>query len=112
MTLVGPHRDDFVILKDHKGAIPKHSEDIRLYGSRGEQRLAVFAVKLGELEYILQRTGGNAILLLDDVFSELDHDNRHHILEVIPRQQTIMTTTDLHLVEEGYLKRVELVALP
>jgi DNA replication and repair protein RecF len=103
-TLIGPHRDDFRIF-DQEG------RDIHSYGSRGEQRLAIFAIKLGELEYILHCSGSNPILLLDDIFSELDHANRHHILEVIPKQQTIMTTTDLHLVEKGYVGKVKLVEL-
>lgn len=106
-TLVGPHRDDFIVDKYHKN----HEESIRSYGSRGEQRLAVFAIKLGELEYIKQVTGFSPLLLLDDIFSELDHQNRHHILRAIIKQQTIMTTTDLHLVEKNLLKNVQLVEL-
>lgn len=102
-TLVGPQRDDF--------SVGQKGKDVRTFGSRGEQRLAVFAIKLGELEYIRQKTGEDPILLLDDIFSELDHTNRHHVLRVIPKQQTIMTTTDLHLVEKGYLKSVEIIKL-
>ncbi len=103
-TLVGPQRDDFKIFQGGK--------NVKSFGSRGEQRLAIFAIKLGELEYVRQTTGENPILLLDDIFSELDHTNRHHVLKVIPRQQTIMTTTDLHLVEKNYLDRVEIISLP
>ncbi|MEK7565681.1 MAG: AAA family ATPase [Patescibacteria group bacterium] len=103
ITLVGPHRDDFKIIKNNK--------NIRSFGSRGEQRLAVFAIKMGELEYVEKITGVAPLLLLDDIFSELDHANRRHILEVIPRQQTIMTTTDLHLVEKAHLKNFQLIEL-
>ncbi len=112
VTLVGPHRDDFAVekLQDTRNKIQKE-RDVKLYGSRGEQRLAVFAIKLGELEYVKTQTGENPILLLDDIFSELDHTNRHHILEAIPKQQTIMTTTDLHLVEKNLLKHVQLLEL-
>ncbi len=110
-TLVGPHRDDFVILKSHETEKGTHEVDVRLYGSRGEQRLAVFAIKLGELEYILHNTGEKPILLLDDIFSELDESNRHHILEVVPNQQTVMTTTDLQVLGEGYLKSTEVIKL-
>lgn len=106
-TLVGPHRDDFAIEKHHQ----QHEENVRSYGSRGEQRLAVFAIKLGELEYIKRMTSDSPVLLLDDIFSELDHVNRHHVLEVIPKQQTIMTTTDLHLVDKRLLKKVETIEL-
>ncbi len=103
MTLVGPHRDDFQIkIKD---------KNIKSFGSRGEQRLAVFAIKMGELEYVKRAIRESPLLLLDDIFSELDHANRHHILEVIPKQQTIMTTTDLHLVEAGVIKDMQIVKL-
>ncbi len=102
-TLVGPHRDDFKVLNGKR--------EVRLFGSRGEQRMATFELKLGELAFIKEVTGEDPILLLDDVFSELDHSNRHKLLEVIPSQQTIMTTTDLHLVEKEFLEGVELVEL-
>lgn len=98
-TLVGPHRDDFTVGK------------LRSFGSRGEQRMAIFTIKLGELEYVTKVTGERPVLLLDDIFSELDHTNRHRLLKVIPQQQTIMTTTDLHLVEKDYLKHVEVIQL-
>lgn len=103
-TLVGPHRDDLVIFQ-------KPTRNIRLFGSRGEQRMAIFEIKLGELAYMRAVTGLEPTLLLDDIFSELDHENRHLLLQIIPKQQTIMTTTDLHLVEKEYLKHVEVVEL-
>ena len=102
-TLVGPHRDDFKVMVLDK--------NIRSFGSRGEQRLAVFSIKLGELAYIEKVTGEKPVLLLDDIFSELDHANRHLVLKIIPKQQTIMTTTDLHLVEKHSLKGFELIEL-
>lgn len=109
-TLVGPHRDDFII--KGLGARGQGLErDIRIFGSRGEQRMATFELKLGELAFVKEKIRENPILLLDDVFSELDHKNRHLLLEVIPKQQTIMTTTDLHLVEKEFLKGVELIEL-
>jgi len=49
--------------------------------------------------------------LLDDIFSELDHQRRKRLLEVIPRQQTIITTTDLHLVEPELRKKMEVISL-
>lgn len=102
-TLVGPQRDDFTVIKNGK--------NLHSFGSRGEQRLAVFDMKLRELSYVEKATGGKPVLLLDDIFSELDHANRHRILEVIPKQQTIMTTTDLHLVEKNYLRGISLISL-
>ncbi len=102
-TLVGPQRDDF--------EIKIRGKNIKNYGSRGEQRLAVFQIKMGELAYVKKETGKQPVLLLDDIFSELDHANRHQILEIIPKQQTIMTTTDLHLVEKAAIKNFELIRL-
>jgi DNA replication and repair protein RecF len=95
-TLIGPHRDDFIIYTNNR--------IVKSFGSRGEQRMAAFTLKLGELEYVTKIVGERPILLLDDIFSELDHENRHRLLEVIPSQQTIMTTTDLHLVEKTHIK--------
>ena len=127
-TLVGPHRDDFLVpchpelvsgsrpeTEGSKNQMLKQVQhDIRPvknYGSRGEQRLAIFNIKLKELEYVEKITGEKPILLLDDIFSELDHKNRHKILEIIPKQQTIMTTTDLHLIEKTHLKDFQLITL-
>ncbi len=102
-TLVGPHRDDFKFLLG--------SRDLSLFGSRGEQRMAILWLKLAELEYMTTKTGERPILLLDDIFSELDHEHRHHVLEIIPQQQTIMTTTDLHLVEKNYQEQIKVIEL-
>ena len=101
-TLVGPHRDDFTIYHQ----LPSRNQELSHYGSRGEQRLATFALKLGELEYIQSVTGERPVLLLDDIFSELDAVNRRHILKVVPEQQTIITTTDIHTSEEKFLAKL------
>ena len=108
-TLVGPHRDDVKFqISNSKLQIKR---DLSLFGSRGEQRIAVFCLKLAEMEFIAQKTGQRPILLLDDIFSELDHQRRRRLLEVIPRQQTIITTTDLHLVEPEVRKKMEVIKL-
>ncbi|MBN1263645.1 MAG: DNA replication and repair protein RecF [Candidatus Pacebacteria bacterium] len=111
-TLVGPHRDDFKInskleIKNDKFK----SRDLSIYGSRGEQRLAVFSLKLAELEFVAKITGQRPVLLLDDIFSELDQKNRRHLLEVIPKQQTIMTMTEASLVNPEFLKGIEIIGL-
>jgi DNA replication and repair protein RecF len=109
MTLVGPHRDDFIVqIQNPKSKIQK---ELSAFGSRGEQRTAVFCLKLAEMEFISQKTGQRPLLLLDDIFSELDHQRRKHLLEVIPRQQTIITTTDFHLVEPEVRKKMEVINL-
>ncbi len=116
MTLVGPHRDDFVVGISNKES---RIRNLHTYGSRGEQRTAVFSLKLAELEFVAEKNEdpstssgrGRPVLLLDDIFSELDHERRKHLLEVIPKQQTIITTTDIHLVDPAYRKKVEKIDL-
>lgn len=113
VTLVGPHRDDIEFRIKNLELRIKNEEDRNLshFGSRGEQRLAVLWLKLGELAYIKQLTEEEPLLLLDDIFSELDHEHRKIIFDIIGAQQTIMTTTDLHLIEKSKLKDVELIEL-
>jgi len=115
MTLVGPHRDDFVMGLKEPSVDPLAEEgkirDLHLYGSRGEQRTAVFSLKLAELEFIAQKTGERPVLLLDDIFSELDKEHRKRLLAVIPRQQTIITATDLHLIDPKRRREMALIEL-
>lgn len=108
MTLCGPHRDDFVIgITNSESRI----RNLHIYGSRGEQRTAVFSLKLAELEFVAQATDENPVLLLDDIFSELDHDRRRQLLKVIPKQQTLITTTDIHLIDPKFRKKVATIEL-
>jgi DNA replication and repair protein RecF len=106
-TLIGPHRDDFKFIME------KDSEelDLSVYGSRSQQRLAIFWLKLRELDYVLKRLKNRPVLLLDDLFSELDHSHRDQLLKIIPHHQTILTTTDIGLLDEGFLKGVEVIEL-
>lgn len=105
-TLVGPHRDDFIIEKSVKREASSKKEilvPLRLplstYGSRGEQRLAVLWLKLGELAFIQEKTGDRPILLLDDIFSELDIEHRTLVLERIGKQQTILTSAETDVID-------------
>ncbi len=101
-TLVGPHRDEFKFIYQRAGKLEK---DLSLYGSRGEQRMAVLGVKLAELEFLDKSIDGEAdrpVLLLDDIFSELDHDHREVVLNLLEKQQTIITATDKHLLPKKY----------
>lgn len=109
MTLVGPHRDDvrFQIFNPKS----KEKKDVSHFGSRSEQRLAILWLKLGELSYIEQATKEKPVLLLDDIFSEFDQENRNFILEIINGQQTILTTTDLEIVEGKSLKEFKVIRL-
>lgn len=86
-TLVGPHRDDF--------AIREKGKDLAKYGSRGEQRMGVLWLKLGQLSYLKQVANETPLLLLDDVFSELDVEHEGIILALLGKQQTIITTTEV-----------------
>lgn len=105
-TLVGPHRDDFQFeYRNSKSEI----RNMGTYGSRGEQRMAVLWLKMAELAYIEAATGEKPILLLDDIFSELDHEHREIVNEVCYRQQTVLTTADPHYVEN--FSKIEKVAL-
>ena len=107
-TLVGPHRDEFLFIIQRKG---KAKKNLAIYGSRGEQRMAVLAVKLAELGFVHQETETKPLLLLDDIFSELDDGNRDEVLKLLPRQQTMVTSTDEKLVPKKYLKRIDLIKL-
>jgi DNA replication and repair protein RecF len=104
-TLVGPHRDDFCFrLKKNK-----RTRDLSRYGSRGEQRMGVLWLKLAELTYVEEKTDEKPTLLLDDIFSELDHEHREVVMNAVGSQQTIITTADPHFVED--LKNVEKIKL-
>ena len=86
-TLVGPHRDDVVFELDGRA--------LSTFGSRGQQRTAILALKLAELE-LLSRDGEPPLLLLDDVFSELDPERRAHLVRRIRElPQALITTTTL-----------------
>jgi len=86
-SLAGPHRDDVAFVVDE--------HDLRLYGSRGQQRTAALALKLAELRFMRDETGDSPLLLLDDVMSELDATRRHSLLDALEEvTQALVTTTD------------------
>ena len=107
VTLVGPHRDDFLINLITKA----DSHDIKFFGSRGQQRLAILQLKFLELSFIEQKTQDLPVLLLDDIFSELDEEHIRLVLDVIPHQQTIITTTHKEFVSGKFLKEIEVIEL-
>lgn len=84
-TLFGPHRDDFKFLVNQ--------QNVQLYGSQGQQRTAALAVKLAEVDLIKQQIGEYPILLLDDVFSELDGKRQTNLLRVFEQKVQIFLTT-------------------
>lgn len=95
-TLIGPHRDDFNIFMVGKSVFNKN---IHLYGSRSEQRLSLFWLKVNELKYLEDFFKKKPILLLDDIFSELDHHNQKLIFSLIGNYQTIVTSTEKELIK-------------
>ncbi len=100
-TLIGPHRDDFEILLEGR--------NLAHYGSRGEQRTATLAFKLAQLEYMAKLLGKRPILLLDDVFSELDADHRAHVVEIVSKQQTIIATVELENIPQSFLDQARIL---
>jgi DNA replication and repair protein RecF len=85
-TLVGPHRDDLVFESDGR--------ELTVFASRGQQRTAILALKLAELDLLSRLDGRPPLLLLDDVFSELDPERRAHLVRRIGAlPQAIVTTT-------------------
>lgn len=97
VTLSGPHRDELRILINER--------DAGLYGSRGQARTAVLALKFAELAWMRERTGETPILLLDEVAAELDRDRRAYLLDRIRHNaQTLLTTTELDIFPEDFLR--------
>ncbi len=99
-TLVGPHKDDFKIISNHKFSNSQIGEnrDLMKYGSRGEQRLAVLFLKIGAMQYTEGKLGVKAVLLLDDIFSELDQVHREEVVKMMDARQTIVTTSEEEIV--------------
>jgi DNA replication and repair protein RecF len=91
-TLYGPHKDDVAFFWS-----PFLHEAVRNaadFGSRGEHRLVMLWMKTQELSFVYLQTKTRPALLLDDVFSELDQEHRHLVVEMMQGQQTILTTTE------------------
>ncbi len=102
-TLVGPHRDDFIFLKDGR--------NIASFGSRGQQRMEVLYLKLAELAYVEEKTNVKPILLLDDIFSELDHKHREIVMEAVVNHQVIITSADEHNLPEITNQKLQITNL-
>ncbi len=110
-TSFGPHKDDIkIVIND---------TDIRTYGSQGQQRTAALSMKLAELGLIKQETGKDAVLLLDDVLSELDQNRQRYLIESMKSVQVFITATEIDeklrqllpqgksfLVDKGSIKNI------
>ena len=104
ITLTGPHRDDF--------SFSLNNNDLKIYGSQGQQRSAVIALKLAEIPIFKNYNGNYPILLLDDVFSELDDLKKNNLLKYISNDiQTFITTTDLKSINNDLIKKANIIKL-
>ncbi len=96
-TQCGPHLDDFTVMVN--------GLDVRKFGSQGQQRSAVLALKMGEVDLFKSAMGENAVLLLDDVFSELDEERRRRLFQFLSRradQSFITTAVPLQDLKQSY----------
>jgi DNA replication and repair protein RecF len=85
VTLVGPHRDEVLIMNG--------DVQVKSFASRGQQRLVVLEMRLAQIAYIEERTGERPLLLLDDIFSELDEEHVKQVIQTLPGYQCVITTT-------------------
>ncbi len=98
MTTLGPHRDELRFLAN--------GIDLGDYGSRGQARTALLALKLAEVEWMKKKTGQWPVLLLDEVLAELDIQRRADLLAYIEKsEQALLTTTDLNLFAPGFVEK-------
>lgn len=103
-TLVGPHKDDFYI----ESVEEKRSRDLAVFGSRGEQRMAVLWLKMREIGFVEKSIGERPVLLLDDIFSELDTEHENIVWEMTKKQQTLITTTEMDDVGKRKVDMIQL----
>jgi DNA replication and repair protein RecF len=97
-ALIGPHRDEVRFLSE--------GVDLGTFGSRGQQRTAVLALRLAELHWLRQATGTAPVLLLDEVLAELDRERRHYLLGLLDGvEQSILATTDAEMFPDAFRKK-------
>ncbi len=96
-TSIGPHRDEIRFLSN--------GVDLGIFGSRGQGRTAMLSFKIAEMSWMRQKTGQTPVLLLDEVFAELDPYRREDLLVRLSEcEQTLLTTTDLEMISGAYQK--------
>jgi DNA replication and repair protein RecF len=99
----GPHREDLVVCFDDRPAAET--------ASRGETRTAVLALKIIELQILQAARNTTPLLLLDDVFSELDGRRRHALTDYLAAYQTFITTTDADLILKDFTSKTNVIPL-
>ena len=101
MTLYGPHRDDFSFTFDEN--------DIKIYGSQGQQKLAFIALKFAEIPIFEEKTNTKPIILLDDIFSELDKTKKNKLIKYIDNDyQVIITSNDTKDISKKILNNANI----
>lgn len=101
-TTIGPQRDDW--------AFVVNGRDLGSYGSRGQQRTAVLALKMAEINWMAAETGETPVLLLDEVVAELDEQRRALLLAYVQRgAQAILTATDPAMFTEDFLEQANML---
>ena len=101
VTTIGPHRDEIRFLEN--------GVDLGTYGSRGQVRTAMLALKLAEAAWMKEKTGSSPVLLLDEVLAELDTFRRADLLDRLEiNEQTLLTTTDLDLFDPNFVEEATL----
>lgn len=101
MTLYGPHRDDYHFFIS--------GNDIKTFGSQGQQKMAMIAFKLAEIPIFEEVTSTKPVLLLDDIFSELDKNKRNKLIEYINNDiQVIITANDTVGINKKLLENAKI----
>ena len=101
MTLIGPQRDEMRFMVNGR--------DLGTYGSRGQTRTGILALKLAELEWMHRTLNEWPVLLLDEVFAELDADRRSYLLDRIKEvNQVLLTTTEISTLAPEFLRQAAL----
>lgn len=100
-TLIGVHRDDF--------SIYINNIKINNYGSQGQHRISILCFKLAEVEMLKETKYIKPILLLDDIFSELDSDKKNNIIKYINNDlQVFITSTDINNIDNNLIKNADI----
>ena len=97
-TYIGPHLDDFFVCVDRSSQCTRSDQFL----SRGENKSLFFALKLLGVEFIEEHGGKQALLLLDDIFSELDSEHRNMILAACANRSFYLSSQEMPVVPESF----------
>ncbi len=101
LTTIGPHRDELRFIGN--------GIDLGEYGSRGQVRTALLALKMAEVSWMKEKTGDWPVLLLDEILAELDATRRSDLLNTLAEcEQALLTTTDLQLFNPEFMRQAAL----